>query len=171
VVNVPPLFDDASRTLKVRLELDNPGYALKPGMFVDVEFPVTLPPAVTIPSEAVVDSGVRRTVFVDRGDGYFEPRRVETGWRMGDRVQIVSGLQPGEQIAISGTFLLDSESRMRNAAAGIITPETDPVCGMDVDREQAIQASRTATHKGATYYFCSDQCRKDFEKDPAKYVR
>ena len=135
VSDVQPLFDEASRTLKFRIEADNPAFLLKPGMFVDVEFPVTLPAAVTVPGEAVVDSGVRRTVYVDRGNGYFEPRRVATGWRMGDRVQIVSGLQAGERIAVSGTFLLDSESRMRSAAAGIASPETDPVCGMDVDRD------------------------------------
>lgn len=171
VSHVLPQFDEAARTLRVRLEFENAEFLLRPGMFVDVEFPVTLPAAVTVPSEAVVDSGMRRTVFVDRGNGYFEPRHVETGWRMGDRVQILSGLEAGERIVISGTFLLDSEARMRAAAAGAVAPETDPVCGMDVDREKAVQAQRTATAQGRTYYFCSDQCRKDFEKDPGRYGR
>jgi multidrug efflux pump subunit AcrA (membrane-fusion protein) len=108
-----PLFDPASRTMKVRLEADNPAYRLQPGMLVDVEFPVRLPVSINIPVDALVDSGVHKTVFVDRGGGRFEPRSVETGWRFGDRVEIVKGLTPGERIALSGAFLLDSETRMR----------------------------------------------------------
>jgi RND family efflux transporter MFP subunit len=107
-----PIFDETALTLKVRLEAANPGHALKPGMLVDVEFPVDLPAAVAIPAEAIVDSGLRKTVFVDRGNGYFEPRAVETGWRFGDEVEVTKGLVPGERIVISGTFFIDSESRM-----------------------------------------------------------
>ena len=114
-----PQFDPQSRTLKTRFELDNPGHVLQPDMFVDVEFEAAVPPAVTVPAEAVLDSGLRKTVFVDRGNGYFEPRRVETGWRAGDRVQILEGLMAGERVVISGNFLLDSESRMKSAAQGV----------------------------------------------------
>jgi membrane fusion protein, copper/silver efflux system len=103
----------------VRLELDNPGYALRPDMFVDVEFPVTLPAALAVPADAVLDSGRKKTVFVDRGNGFFEPRQVETGWRIGDRIEITKGLMAGERIVVSGTFLIDSESRMKAAAAGM----------------------------------------------------
>ena len=74
-----PIFDEATLTLKVRLEAANPQRTLKPGMFVDVEFPVDLPPALVVPADAIVDSGLRKTVFVDRGNGYFEPRLVDTG--------------------------------------------------------------------------------------------
>ena len=65
-----PQFDPQSRTLKFRFEFDNPGYVLQPDMFVDVEFEAAVPPAVTVPAEAVLDSGLRKTVFVDRGNGY-----------------------------------------------------------------------------------------------------
>jgi multidrug efflux pump subunit AcrA (membrane-fusion protein) len=131
---VPPQFDAASRTLKVRLEADNPDYLLRPDMFVDVEFSLSLPPAITVPGDAVLDAGVRKTVFVDRGNGFFEPRRVEIGWRYGDRVEITSGLTEGERIVVSGNFLIDSESRMRASArleeAGVDRPavhqETGP---------------------------------------------
>ena len=75
----------------MRLEVGKPGYALRPDMFVDVEFPVKLPPPITVPADAVLDSGLRKTVFVDRGNGYFEPRAVETGWRWASRVEIVRG--------------------------------------------------------------------------------
>jgi RND family efflux transporter MFP subunit len=111
-----PIFDEASLTLKVRLETANPNLALKPGMFVDVEFPVNLPPTLVVPADAIMDTGLRKTVFVDRGNGYFEPRLVETGWRIGDDVQVTRGLRAGERIVISGTFLVDSESRMKAAA-------------------------------------------------------
>jgi membrane fusion protein, copper/silver efflux system len=172
VSNVEPLFDDEARTLKVRLELDNPGSVLKPGMFVDVDFPVTLPSALTVPAEAVLNTGLRSTVFVDRGNGYFEPRRVETGWRVGDRIQIRKGLMAGERIVISGNFLMDSESRMKaaaQAASGVAAK--DPICGMDVDPKGAVAAGRTSVYEGTTYYFCSDGCKKDFDKDPARYAR
>ena len=64
-----PIFDEATLTLKVRLEAANPQRALKPGMFVDVEFPVDLPATLVVPADAIVDSGLRKTVFVDRGNG------------------------------------------------------------------------------------------------------
>ena len=110
-----PIFDEATLTLKVRLEAANPRLALKPGMFVDVEFPVNLPPALVVPADAIVDSGLRKTVFVECGEGNFGPRLVETGWRIGGDVQVTKGLTAGEQIVISGTFLIDSESRIRAA--------------------------------------------------------
>ncbi len=171
VSNTLPQFDPNSRTMKVRLDVDNPGYALRPDMFVDVEFPVALPPALTVPNDAVLDSGLRKTVFIDRGDGHFEPRSVETGWRLGDRVEIVRGLMEGEKIVVSGNFLIDSESRMKAAAMGITGAAIpDPVCGMDVDEVRARAAGRTIERGGRTYAFCSDNCKRDFEKDPDRYA-
>jgi len=112
VGNVLPQFDAVSRTLQVRLEAANPRFTLKPDMYVDLEFAVRAPTGLVVPKEAVIDSGLRKIVYVDKGNGYFEPRTVRTGWRMGDRVQIVEGLQAGEHIVVSGNFLVDSESRM-----------------------------------------------------------
>jgi Cu(I)/Ag(I) efflux system membrane fusion protein len=111
-----PIFDEATLTLNVRLEAANPKVALKPGMFVDIEFPVNLPPTLVVPADAIVDTGLRKTVFVDRGNGYFEPRLVETGWRIGENVQVTKGLVSGDRIVISGTFLVDSESHMKTVA-------------------------------------------------------
>lgn len=165
VSDVLPQFDEAARTLRVRLEMDNSGYRFRPGMFVDVDFPVDLPAALTIPSEAVVDSGLRKVVFVDRGHGYFEPRRVETGSRVADRVEIVKGLMPGERIVVSGNFLLDSESRMQAAAQAKADTEIDPICGMEVDPDVARKAGLTAVHEGRTHYFCSTLCRDQFVRD------
>ena len=115
---VLPQFDAASQSVKVRLEADNPGYVLRPDMSVDVELQIPFPPTITVPVDAVIDSGVQRTVFVERAAGVFEPREVETGWRFGDRVEIVKGLAEGDRIVVAGTFLLDSESRIRH-----VTPD------------------------------------------------
>jgi membrane fusion protein, copper/silver efflux system len=108
-----PIFDETSLTLKVRLEVANPRGALKPGMFVDVEFPVPFPATLVVPADAIVDSGLRKTVFVDCGNGHFEPRLVETGKRIRDDVEVTKGLEEGERIVVSGTFFVDSESRMK----------------------------------------------------------
>jgi membrane fusion protein, copper/silver efflux system len=116
---IQPGVDATTRTLKVRLDLDNPNASLKPDMYADVEFQISLPAKLTVPAEAVLDSGERKTVFVDRGDGYFEPRQVTTGERSDGRIQILSGLREGERVVTSGNFLIDSESQMRAAAAGM----------------------------------------------------
>ncbi len=171
VSRAEPTFDEATRTLKVRLETDNPGLALKPGMFVDVQFDIDLPSSLVVPSDAIVDSGLRKTVFVDRGHGFFEPRQVETGWRIADQVEVVKGLMEGERIVISGTFLIDSESRMKAAAHGVVgAVAQDPVCGMDVDGKRAAAAGRTSSYKGATYYFCADDCKKQFDANPGQFA-
>jgi RND family efflux transporter MFP subunit len=172
VSQVPPRFDPASRTLQVRLEADNPGNLLRPDMFVDLELPMALPAAIAVPADAVLDSGIQKTVFVDRGNGYFEPREVETGWRMGNQVEIVRGLNPGERIVVSGNFLIDSESKLDLAAQGMYTPLVkDPVCGKDVSQKRADKQGRKSVHGGKTYYFDSEECKKQFEKEPGRYAR
>ncbi len=172
VSSVLPQFDPTSRTLKLRLEADNPGFLLRPDMFVDVELPVDFPSTVSVPLDAVRYSGVRKTVYIDRGNGFFEPRDVETGWRFSDRVQIVRGLAPGERIVVSGNFLIDSESRMRAAAAGISgTVQKDVVCGMDVDEDKAAAAGRASELSGRQFYFCSDRCKQQFDANPARYLK
>jgi Cu(I)/Ag(I) efflux system membrane fusion protein len=119
---VLPQIDPATRSLKIRLNADNPGFVLRPDMFVDVDLPVTLTPTIAVPVDAVLDSGLARTVFVEHRPGVFEPRQVETGWRFGDRVEIVRGLAPGERIVTSGTFLIDSEARMKLGSPAAPTP-------------------------------------------------
>ena len=114
-----PQVDPMTRTLKVRLNLDNPGVLLKPDMYADVEFQVNIPSKLTVPADAVLNSGDHKTVFIDRGNGYFEPRQVKTGEREGDRIQILSGLSGGERVVTSGNFLVDSESQMKAAASGM----------------------------------------------------
>ena len=114
-----PQVDPTTRTLKVRLNMENPGLMLKPDMYADVEIRVSLPSNLTVPAEAVLDAGEHKTVFVDRGNGFFEPRQVKTGERDGNRIQILSGLSGGERVVTSGNFMIDSESQMKSAAAGM----------------------------------------------------
>lgn len=115
VTYINPQLDSSTRTLKVRVELPNPGFQLKPDMFADVTFRITGSRSLVVPAEAVMDSGSEQTVFVSLGDGYFEPRKVTLGGKVDNKYVVVSGLKAGEQVVTSGNFLIDSESRLNSA--------------------------------------------------------
>ena len=119
---IQPQVDPATRTLKVRLDVKNAGLRMKPDMYVDVEFGVVTPARLSVPVDAVLDSGGRQTVFVDLGNGYLEPRAVTVAERIGDRAVVTAGLTAGERVVASGTFLVDSESRLRSAVRGMGAP-------------------------------------------------
>ncbi|HEY9139539.1 MAG TPA: efflux RND transporter periplasmic adaptor subunit [Bryobacteraceae bacterium] len=112
-----PSVDPASRTLKVRIALDNPGERLKPDQYGQVEIHTGGARRLMVPESAVLDSGDRQVVYVDLGNGNLEPRPVRVGEHAGGRVEILEGLKAGERIVTSGNFLLDSESQL-NAASG-----------------------------------------------------
>lgn len=172
VGEVLPLFDPVARTLKVRIDVDNPHYDLRPDMFVDVEIPITLPPSLNISANALIDSGTRKIVYVAVGQGAFEPRIVETGWRLGDRVEITNGLIPGEKIAVSGNFLIDSESQLMSAGLGTSSDiAVDPVSGRLVDREEAGMFELVASYENENFYFSSNKNKEEFRKSPEKYAR
>jgi len=116
VAYVYPDIDPRTRTGRVRLVIANPDGALRPGGLVDVQIQRALPPQLQVPASAVLYTGPRRIVFVDRGEGRLDPRDVVIGQRQGDRVEILSGLEPGDVVAVAGTFLLAAESRVRDAA-------------------------------------------------------
>jgi RND family efflux transporter MFP subunit len=126
VSNVLPQVDPETRVLKLRLEANNPGYALRPDMFVDVELPAGGPAGLTVPQDAVIDSGHEQRVFVERSAGVFEPRSVQIGWRSGDRVEILHGLAEGERVVVEGTFLVDSESRLKPSAQQLNNKSAEP---------------------------------------------
>ena len=115
VTFLSPTLSPESRTLAVRLELANPDGQLKPGMFVDVTSDLESAEGVTVPDDAVIDTGDRRVVFVETAPGTFEPREVEVGLRGSGRAVVVSGVHEGERVATRANFLLDSESRLRAA--------------------------------------------------------
>jgi RND family efflux transporter MFP subunit len=117
VIFVSPQLNPATRSATARLAVSNPEGKLKAGQFVTVEFTVEASPrAILVPREAVIDTGTRRIAFVALEAGHFEPRLVRAGAETGDgRIQVLAGLAPGERVVISGQFLLDSESRLREA--------------------------------------------------------
>lgn len=114
-----PYLDPESRTIKARLEFANEQFLLKPGMFVDVTLEIDLGETVVIPDSAIIDSGVRKVVFVALGEGRFEPREVRTGPKSAGRVQVLSGVREGEKVAVKANFLLDSESRLQGIIQGM----------------------------------------------------
>jgi Cu(I)/Ag(I) efflux system membrane fusion protein len=120
-----PTLDPATRTLRVRMEFANKDLRLKPGMFGNVEIGVEGAEGLVVPREALVDTGTQQYVFVAKPGGLFEPRRVTTGSRERDDVQILSGLTEGEVVVTTANFLLDSESRLRAAIEGA-APEPQP---------------------------------------------
>lgn len=122
VVYLYPYLDRKARQVQVRVEFDNPGLALKPGMYATVRIEGRLPdPRVLAPREAVIDTGERKVAFVSKGGGHFEPRQVRTGAETdGGMIEVTEGLEPGEEVVTSGQFLLDSEAKVREALAKMI---------------------------------------------------
>lgn len=115
---IHPTLNRKSRTVQVRLEFDNDDLSLKPGMFANVTLYVdSQPDAVVVPSEAIVRSGSREQIFVVREPGKFEPREVILGVTAEGMTQILSGVEAGEQVVTSSQFLIDSESKLREATA------------------------------------------------------
>lgn len=110
---ISPYLTSESRTLRARIEVANPGLALKPSMFANVELDVDGGTGVVIPDSALMDTGDRQVVFVESSAGHFEPREVKVGVREGGKVQVLSGVAAGEQVVVRANFLLDSESRLR----------------------------------------------------------
>jgi len=110
-----PRFETADRVAKLRLTLRNPGHKLLPGMTVTVRLRKPRRKGLTVPADSVLEAGISPRVFVQRDDGSFEARAVSTGWRSAGRVQILSGLEPGERVVAAGAFLIDSESRIQES--------------------------------------------------------
>lgn len=165
VSDVPPFFDPMSKTFKVRFEVDNPGLVLRPDMLVDAEVELVGVEGLHIPVDAVLDSGTQASVFVDLGNGNFERRRTVLGARSGSRVMVLEGLAEGDLVVDRGNFLLDSESRIRGQFAEDEKAETDPVCGMKVSSQSAQDRGLRVLRDGKVSYFCSDQCKRKFERN------
>jgi hypothetical protein len=115
VVFVEPSLAAETRTARVRMEFPNPGLRLKPGMYGDVTIRVRGGAVLAVPREAVLDSGTRTLAFLDRGDGRFEPREIKTGRTFDGYTEVIEGLQTGDKVVTSGTFLIDSESKLMAA--------------------------------------------------------
>jgi Cu(I)/Ag(I) efflux system membrane fusion protein/cobalt-zinc-cadmium efflux system membrane fusion protein len=125
VIYIYPYLEPQTRVIKVRLEFENPDLELKPGMYANVKLESELSRlALLIPREAYIDSGERKVAFVDRGNGKFDPRDIQTGVEAEDgMVEVLYGLDEGEVVVTSGQFLLDGESKLKEAVAKMMEAE------------------------------------------------
>ncbi len=118
VVSIDPVLNPATRAARVRVEIKDPGGVLRPGVYLDADIQISLGVRLAVPRDAVVDTGLRQTVFVDLGRGYLAPRQVTVGNHADHWVEILKGLKAGDRVVTSGNFLIDSESDFRAAAQG-----------------------------------------------------
>lgn len=119
IVNfIGPVIDERTRTIKARLEFNNPKQLLKPGMYATVELKLDLGSSLTVPDDAVIDTGQRKIVFIARGGGRFEPREVRLGNKVDNFYTVLSGLSENELVATGAQFFLDSESRLKAVGGG-----------------------------------------------------
>lgn len=124
---VYPEISPETRTLRVRMDVANPGGVLRPDMFANAEINVDLGSQLVVPADAVVETGTKRYVYFSRGDGFFEPRDIEIGSRTDDAYIVLSGLRAGDLVAGSANFLIDSESKLRSGAgAGASQHQHEP---------------------------------------------
>jgi Cu(I)/Ag(I) efflux system membrane fusion protein len=114
ISSVSPVFDPETRTVKIRAEISNLSGELLPEMFVNVEIDADLGQRLAVSRDAILDSGTRQIIFVDKGNGYFEPRAIKLGLRADPYVEVLAGISEGERVVTSGNFLIDSESRLKN---------------------------------------------------------
>ncbi|HET9418325.1 MAG TPA: efflux RND transporter periplasmic adaptor subunit [Chthoniobacterales bacterium] len=112
---INPFLDETKRTAKVRIDIPNPDFKLRPGMYVNAELEMDMGAALTIPVSAVMPTGMRSVVFVDKGEGKLEPRIIQLGAKYGDIYEVQSGLQENEPVVASANFLIDAESKVQGA--------------------------------------------------------
>jgi len=118
-IYLSPLLDPNTRTAKVRFEFPNPHGKLKPEMFANVEMKIHLGQKLAVPEEAVIDTGLRQMAIVDKGSGYFEPREIKVGAKVENYYEVIKGLKAGERVVTSANFLIDSESKLKEALGGM----------------------------------------------------
>ena len=115
---IDPFLDATKRTAKVRIDIPNPDFKLRPGMYVNAELEMDMGAALTVPVSAVMPTGTRSVVFVDKGEGKLEPRIVQLGTKYGDAYEVKSGLRENERVVASANFLIDAESKVQGALRG-----------------------------------------------------
>jgi len=120
VTYINPVLQEKTRTVKVRFEFPNTkDWRLKPQMYANVELKIPLGKRLVVPDEAVLDSGTKQLIFIDKGQGTFEPRDVKVGARVDGYTEILAGLSAGEKVVTSANFLIDSESQLKAAIGGM----------------------------------------------------
>jgi Cu(I)/Ag(I) efflux system membrane fusion protein len=118
-IYIYPSLNPETRTAKVRFEIPNPQGRLKPEMYANVEIKVHLGQKLAVPEGAIIDTGIRQLAVVDKGSGYFEPREVKVGAKVEGYYEVIKGLKAGERVVTSANFLIDSESKLKEAVGGM----------------------------------------------------
>jgi Cu(I)/Ag(I) efflux system membrane fusion protein len=113
---ISPFLDETKRTAKARIDIANPNYKLRPGMYVNVELSVDMGEGLTIPVSAALPTGLHAVVFVSQAGGRLERRIVQLGMKYGDRYEVLDGLEDGERVITSANFLIDAESKLQGVA-------------------------------------------------------
>ena len=121
-IYIYPSLNPETRTAKVRFESPNPYGKLKPEMYANVEIKVHIGQKVAVPEGAIIDTGVRQMAIIDKGSGYFEPREVKVGAKVDNYYEVIKGLKVGERVVTSANFLIDSESKLKEAMGGMAMP-------------------------------------------------
>ena len=121
---IDPFIDENKRTSKVRLDVVNPGFKLRPGMYVNAELSMDMGEGLGLPAGAVMPTGTRSIVFVDHGEGRLEPRSVQLGAKLGDFYEVKSGLSEGERVVSSANFLIDAEAKVQGALKAFQSDDT-----------------------------------------------
>lgn len=150
-----PQVDMDTRTARVRVVFSNPGLQRKPGMFVNVSLKVPMGSQLVIPATGVLQSGTREIAFVERGDGYIEPREVQLGSRVGDDFIVLKGLKAGEQIVTSANFLIDSESQLQAALGSFVPPPPGAGAASAINAPQGnveLSSDPNPPHKGSNVF-------------------
>lgn len=150
-----PQVDMETRTAKVRIIFPNPHLELKPGMFVNVSLKLPMGKQLVVPASAALQSGTRQIVFVDRGDGYLEPREVQLDGRAGDDFVVLKGLKEGEKVVTSANFLIDSESQFQAALGSFVPPPPGAGAASTMNAPKAnaeLTSDPSPPHKGSNVF-------------------
>jgi Cu(I)/Ag(I) efflux system membrane fusion protein len=121
-IYIYPSLNPETRTAKVRFEIPNSHGKLKPEMYANVEIKVHLGRKLAVPEGAIIDTGIRQLAIIDKGSGYFEPREVKVGAKVDNYYEVIRGLKAGERVVTSANFLIDSESKLKEAMGGMAMP-------------------------------------------------
>ena len=129
---IDPFLDETKRTAKVRIDTPNADFKLRPGMYVNAELAMDMGEALTVAVSAIMPTGERNVVFVDKGEGKLEPRIVQLGTKYGDIYEVQSGLQEGERVVASANFLIDAESKVQGALREFEQEKPEEAAGSQV---------------------------------------
>jgi membrane fusion protein, copper/silver efflux system len=129
---IDPFINETKRTAKVRIDIPNADFKLRPGMYVNAELAMDMGEALTVPVSAIMPTGERNVVFIDKGEGKLEPRIVQLGAKYGDIYEVQSGLQEGERVVSSANFLIDAESKVQGALKDFEQEKPEEAAGSSV---------------------------------------